>query len=218
MADMKNDSSSREKSLTAEGPSRGRPRTFDIDKALTTAMKIFWEKGYIQTTMMDLCHAIGIKPPSFYHAFGSKEELFLKTLNYYIEFYWNEVTRQFMAESDIHEAVRKLFEGATRVYMRPSLPKGCFIDISTIGLPDSEHRIREAISEIQRTSLNNIRKRLIMAVESGQLPPDCSVPVITNAIYTYLKGISAISREHMCQAELKEMSALGVSLLPPKSA
>lgn len=195
---------------------RGRPRGFNIDNALDEAMKLFWERGYSQTTIVDICNAIGIKPPSFYHAFGSKEELFLKTLEHYNKTYWDGVTDKFFAETDIYEAVKNLFEASTGIYMRPNLPKGCFIDISTVGLSSDEQRIHEAISKIQENAKNNIRKRLLRAIESGQLPSDCNVHVITGALYTFLKGISTVARDHICLAEMNEFCKLGISLLPPK--
>lgn len=186
-------------------------------KAIDIAMKLFWKEGYTQITMMDICKAIGIKPPSFYHAFGSKEDLFLKTLSYYGERYWNDVVDNFMAEADIYKAVEYFFEAAVGIYMQHDLPKGCFIDISTIGLSTSEQRINEALEENQRQTKNMLRKRLLIALDAGQLPHDCNVPAITGALYTFLKGIAAMAREHICQAELKEISKLGLSLLPPKT-
>ena len=56
--------------------SRGRPREFDRTEALNQAMKIFWQKGYTATSMNDLDEAMGIKSPSLYAAFGSKEDLY----------------------------------------------------------------------------------------------------------------------------------------------
>lgn len=207
---------SKDKRDSAPAAARGRPRIFDLDNALTVALKIFWEKGYAQTTMTDICQALGIKPTSFYYAFGNREELFLKTLNYYIDIYWNKITDNFMEEPDIHKAVRILFKSAIQVYTRASFPKGCFIDISTVGLNERESRIHDALSEIQLSGKNNIRKRLLMAIEAGQLPPDCDVPAITNALYTYLKGVAAVARGNMCQVELNEIAELGELLLRPR--
>ena len=62
---------------------RGRPRTFDKDVALTAAMLLFWERGYEGVSMDDLTKAMAISPSSLYASFGSKEELFLKTLDKY---------------------------------------------------------------------------------------------------------------------------------------
>src|SRR5437667_4349935 len=64
---------------------RGRPRAFDIDKALDRALKVFWRKGYEGASLPDLTKAMGINRPSLYAAFGNKEAFFRKALARYIE-------------------------------------------------------------------------------------------------------------------------------------
>ena len=64
---------------------KGRPREFDVDKALDRALQVFWRRGYEGATLPDLTAAMGINRPSLYAAFGSKEELFRKALDRYIE-------------------------------------------------------------------------------------------------------------------------------------
>src|ERR1700733_7112105 len=60
-----------------------RPRVFDVDKAVETATELFWRNGYERTSLADLTTAMGITPPSFYFAFGSKEGLFKRALQHY---------------------------------------------------------------------------------------------------------------------------------------
>ena len=62
---------------------RGRPRAFDMDKALDAALDLFWRKGYEGTSIADLTKAMGINPPSLYAAFGGKETLFHQALDRY---------------------------------------------------------------------------------------------------------------------------------------
>src|SRR5579862_671469 len=61
----------------------GRPRAFDLEKALHRAMQVFWRKGYEGTSLSDLTEALGINRPSLYAAFGNKEDLFRKVLDRY---------------------------------------------------------------------------------------------------------------------------------------
>src|ERR1700677_2805326 len=61
----------------------GRPREFDIDKALERAMELFWRQGYEGTSLSDLTRELGLTRTSLYAAFGSKEALFLKALDLY---------------------------------------------------------------------------------------------------------------------------------------
>ena len=63
----------------------GRPRCFDVDKALDCALDVFWRKGYEGTTLPDLTRAMGINRPSLYAAFGNKEGLFKKAIDRYAE-------------------------------------------------------------------------------------------------------------------------------------
>src|SRR5438270_12567635 len=58
----------------------GRPREFDADVALEQAMRLFWLKGYLGTSVSDLTEALGISRASLYAAFGNKDELFLAAL------------------------------------------------------------------------------------------------------------------------------------------
>ena len=62
---------------------RGRPRAFDMDKALDARARLFWRKGYEGTSIADLTEAMGINPPSLYAAFGGKEALFRQALDRY---------------------------------------------------------------------------------------------------------------------------------------
>ena len=63
--------------------SRGRPRSFDLDQAIDIAMKLFHARGYDAVGVAELVAALGIKPPSFYAAFGSKAGLLERALERY---------------------------------------------------------------------------------------------------------------------------------------
>jgi AcrR family transcriptional regulator len=61
----------------------GRPRAFDENKALDSAIDVFWRLGYEGASVTTLTKAMGINKPSLYALFGSKEELFARALERY---------------------------------------------------------------------------------------------------------------------------------------
>src|ERR1700710_2760448 len=63
----------------------GRPRSFDREKALQTAVEQFWRNGYEATTIAGLTEAMGISAPSLYAAFGDKDQLFDEVVGAYAQ-------------------------------------------------------------------------------------------------------------------------------------
>src|SRR5437899_2320898 len=89
----------------------GRPRAFDIDKALDRALKVFWRKGYEGASLPDLTRAMGINRPSLYAAFGNKEALFRKAIDRYVEGPASHV-REAIHEPKARAVVERLLRGS----------------------------------------------------------------------------------------------------------
>src|SRR5260370_35574936 len=63
---------------------RGRPREFDIDKALDQATQVFRERGYNATSIGDLISAMGVASGSIYKAFQDKRAVFRAAFDRYM--------------------------------------------------------------------------------------------------------------------------------------
>lgn len=61
----------------------GRPREFDTQKALETAMSVFWDQGYEDASISELLTSMRITKGSFYKAFSDKHSLYLAALDLY---------------------------------------------------------------------------------------------------------------------------------------
>src|SRR5881296_1680862 len=102
----------------------GRPRAFDLEKALDLALRVFWEKGYEGTALSDLTEAMGINRPSLYAAFGNKEALFRKALDRYADGPAAYV-RHALEEPSARAVVERVFRGTVELLTDPRNPGGC---------------------------------------------------------------------------------------------
>ena len=60
-----------------------RPKSFNETDILNQAMNLFWNQGYRATSMRELEKVTQLTAGSIYHEFGSKKELFRRTLKFY---------------------------------------------------------------------------------------------------------------------------------------
>src|SRR6202030_4546824 len=102
----------------------GRPRSFDIDRALDRALLVFWRKGYEGASLSDLTKAVGVNRPSLYAAFGGKEALFRKALDRYLNGP-AAYTQEALKEPTARAVVEPLLRGAASFNTAPRDPGGC---------------------------------------------------------------------------------------------
>ena len=195
----------------------GRPRGFDREKALCKALQLFWEQGFMQTTMAQLCDVMDIRSPSLYCAYGSKADLFLEALKYYREKYWSGAFAKFLATEDLYEATKNLFDETARILLLPDAPCGCLTVYSAMTLPPKEKEILQTIAKMRNDTKRVFREKLKDAARRGQIPADSDIPAITGALVNFFEGLSLQARDDICLSELLAIAALGVELLPQKS-
>ena len=77
----------------------GRPKKFDEDIALQAAMMYFWQNGYDNASLSELLNVMQIKKSSFYQTFESKEKLFIRTLDLYVNGFINQTKANLSEEN-----------------------------------------------------------------------------------------------------------------------
>jgi AcrR family transcriptional regulator len=174
---------------------RGRPRSFDRDEAIASATKVFWTRGYDGASLDDLLKAMGgITPPSFYAAFGSKEELFREVVDEY-ERMVGEPSRRALELSPVREAIDAMLRAGVDMADRSDGCRGCMLVLSAPTLTRTNAGAHDRVRSARRRMFETIKQRLQRAVDEGELAKDTRIDDIAAFYTTLAQGLSVRARD-----------------------
>lgn len=200
-------------SQTTPGKARGRPRTFVVEDALEAAMRVFWRKGYLGTSLADLTGALGINRPSLYAAFGSKEGLFRQAL----ERYANGPTaylRDALEKGTAREVVEHMLNGAARLATNPGNPQGCLWVKAAVTSGSPADPLARELAAGRASGYRRLRDRFQQAVATGDLPPGTDVAALAQYVVTVSTGLSVQAAAGASRRQLLKVVATVLGAWP----
>ncbi|MBY0528059.1 MAG: TetR/AcrR family transcriptional regulator [Gemmataceae bacterium] len=193
--------------------SRGRPREFDVDRALDQALHVFWHKGFEGATLPDLTAAMGINRPSLYAAFGSKEELFRKALDRYAQGPAAFV-REALTAPTARDVARHLFDGSVDLLTHPRNPRGCLMVQGALACGTAADSVRQELVSRREAGEEAIRKRFERAQAEGDLPADADPADLARFVVTVIRGMAVEATGGASREELGRVVELAMRAWP----
>ncbi|WP_413737555.1 TetR/AcrR family transcriptional regulator [Sodalis sp. RH21] len=191
---------------------RGRPRGFDRDTALQSMMGVFWARGYEGAQLVDLTAAAGIAPPSFYAAFGSKEEAFCEAVDHYIATVGARPMQELDDAATLREGVERMLLASVDVALSTS-PGGCLLVLGVVNcLPENE-AARAHLKVARNKTRELIYTRLEYARAAGELSPECDIKQRSAFIHGVMQMISFQARDGASRDELEALIAPALGVL-----
>jgi len=191
----------------------GRPRSFDTEKALDSAMQVFREKGYEGASLADLTTAMGINRPSLYAAFGDKESLFRKVLDRYSCRVSGHLKRAFEEKTARGFAERLLYSSA-EMQTKDETVRGCLITQGALVCGDEGEPIRQELIAMRHQQEALIRDRLKRAKKEGDLPADANPADLARYLTTVMQGMSILANGGASRAELRRVVETALQAWP----
>ena len=191
----------------------GRPREFDLDRALDHALEVFWRNGYEGASIAELTEAMGINPPSLYAAFGNKEVLFRKALERYVAQYaryWDDA----LAAPTARGMVEHLLREAANFLSDECNPRGCLMVRSVVSCGDAAEAIQQQLAAQRSEAEARVRARLERAKDEGLMPPDLDPGDFARYLMAVMEGMAVRAAGGAGRQELERIAEMALRMWP----
>ncbi len=146
------------------------------EKLTAVSIQLFEKKGFSETSIQDICDAIGVTKGTFYYYFTSKEELLMDIHKRYIDDMLQRQT-EILGDSTSHYR-QKLFD---MVYMQLHVIEQLGAS-ARVFFREIRHLSEERLAEIvpkRKHFRENLERLLQKGVEAGEFQPDLNVKIVT---------------------------------------
>lgn len=192
---------------------RGRPREFDVEKALDKAIILFGERGFHSTSTKELARTMGLTAGSLFKAFKDKRDVFLAALDRQM----TQRNQDLMAEVEAAQTGRSKIHKILMDYASVShgaqgrcgcLVVGTAVDLSTFD------------AEVAARVLGSLKKReqlLVGLIHLGQTDGSISGAVVVKAtarcMLCLLQGLRVVGKTSPARAEMAAAVNIAMKLL-----
>ena len=185
-----------------------RPREFDPDAVLEQATRVFWTRGFENTSLDDLCAATGLNRSSLYAAFGDKRDLYLKSLARYEHGSAARIAAA-LEGKPIREGLADFLDGLIDSIVQGPGRRGCFIGNCAAEMA----RLDNTAAARVKKSLQRIEETFFAALERGDLPnPRALARFITAGV----QGLRLFGKANPDRAALEDVATTMLQCLEPQ--
>lgn len=186
-----------------------RPREFDPDTVLDKAMRLFWQRGYVATSMSDVYAATGLKPGSVYALFKDKEGLFRAAFERYAAHFRSTLPTD---RAGLPAIVAWLGIQA-RLAWEDSERAGCLI-VNTIAERQAHSPAVRALAQGRMQEIRDFfLTHLARAVRDGDLPEDTRIDARADALVGTVVAIMTLGRAGADRSTIENVAAAAVEVL-----
>ncbi len=174
--------------------SPGPAKNFDPDEALELARDVFWRRGYDGTAISELESVLGVGRKSLYDTFGSKRELYLRSIKQYTD---TVIQRICSGLEDLRNTpIENLERVLDRLQQHHGSPDslGCLLGVAMAqtGSEDDElaELLRGYLHRLEQAFERTIRK----AQHDGAVVEDVRAKDVARNLVALTQGMALIGR------------------------
>ena len=179
---------------------------------LEKALEQFWENGYEATSMEDLLDCMNLNKGSLYHVFGSKRELFSRTLDFFGKKSQKDIERKILEAKSPVEGIKNFFLGLASSNRRLH-EKGCYMGNTISELAGIDNKLKDQAIQ----NLKNMEGLFYHYIEKAKKAKELETREDSRVIARYLvnlwNGINITRRIYPTGDALRSVINLQLSIL-----
>jgi TetR/AcrR family transcriptional repressor of nem operon len=173
---------------------RGRPREFDTDEAIESAMGVFWSSGYHATSLPELLEATNLSRGSLYAAFGDKRGFFLRALDRYIADSLTRLDTELDPRKDALEGLRACLARYVERSSGAGGKRGCLVVATAMELGSRDAEVEQRIRRFFRAMETRLTAALRRAKSEGRLADGIEPTTAARLVMCLLEGMRVVSK------------------------
>lgn len=171
-----------------------RTKEFDPDVAVASAVEIFWQRGYANTSMQDLVDELGINRGSIYGTFGSKHELFVTALTRYCELVPQPLLDALADDGPLIPRLRAALVGLVDADLADPDRKGCLLINAAMETLPGDTDTAELFARTTEAIRVGFETALRRALADGELPRSVDPRDAAAFLLTTLQGLRVMAK------------------------
>jgi TetR/AcrR family transcriptional repressor of nem operon len=190
-----------------------RPREFDPQDVLQTAIQLFWEKGYYEGSVDEVVKRSGVAKYGIYGTFGTKRELFMKALTQFAADRHRDIQRPIRQPDASLPEIRSFFRDAPKLMTPENDPHGCLICNTGVELGMKDPEIRDFVMEFFRDTAKVLKRCLARAVEKGELDSSSDITELATYLATEFRAALMLAASGYSRRDIKRHLNVAVRML-----
>jgi len=190
-----------------------RPREFDPNDVLQTAIELFWEKGYFDSSVDEVVRQSGVAKYGIYGTFGSKRELFKTALKQYASDRHRGIQSLIRKPGAALPEVRQFFKNAVKLMTQEGAPRGCLVVNTGVELGFRDAEIRDFVTNFFQETEDVMARCLSNAVELGQIEDLPNIPALATYLVTEFRTSLMLAASGSSRREIQAHLDIALSML-----
>jgi AcrR family transcriptional regulator len=177
-------------------------------------MLAFWRGGYQATTLDDLMLATGMNRASLYATFGDKRQLFLRSLDLYLERFELRATIAADTAVSARDAIRKLLDASVTRLTNPDVPSGCLrinTSLECRGVDvDLERQLHDSNQRFAQAAVDMLQRLKAKGLLAEQESPEA----LGSFYASVVAGLVVMSQSGADRQALQSVADIAIRAIP----